>query len=44
MEVLKDENRAKRMGEEGRKRVEKIFNLDKVASDTFSLYKKVVKA
>jgi len=44
MEVLKDENKAKRMGEEGRKRVEKIFNLDKVALDTFSLYKKVVKA
>ncbi len=40
-EVLKDDKGAKRMGELGRKRVEEIFNLNKVASDTLFLYRKV---
>jgi glycosyltransferase involved in cell wall biosynthesis len=41
-EVLKDENRAKEMGEKGRKRAERIFSLDTVAKDTLFLYKKLV--
>ena len=42
-ELLRDENRAKAIGEKGRKRVEEIFSLDKVVSDTLSLYEKLVK-
>jgi len=41
-EVLKDENRAKEMGERGRRRAEEIFNLDRVASETLSVYNKTV--
>jgi len=41
-EILRDEERAKMMGENGRKRVEKIFNLDKVASDTLFVYENLV--
>jgi glycogen(starch) synthase len=41
-EILKDENKAAQMGEFGRKRVERVFNIDKVASDTMCLYRKVL--
>ncbi len=41
-EVLKDDNKAKEMGERGRKRAEEIFNLDRVASETLSVYNRAV--
>jgi glycogen synthase len=41
-EILKDEKRAIEMGEKGRKRAENIFNIDKVASDTLYLYRRVL--
>ncbi len=41
-EVLKDEKKAKEMGENGRKRAEKIFSLEKVASDTLFVYKNLI--
>ena len=41
-ELLRHPEKAKRLGENGRKRVETIFNLDKVASNTLFLYKKVI--
>jgi glycosyltransferase involved in cell wall biosynthesis len=41
-EILKDEHKAIMMGENGRKRAERIFNIDKVASDTLYLYRKVL--
>ncbi len=40
--VLKDDNKAKEMGERGRKRVEELFNLDRVASDTLGIYRTAV--
>lgn len=42
-EILKDDERARKMGELGRKRVEEVFNLDKVASNTLFLYNKVLR-
>jgi len=41
-DILKDEKKAAKMGEAGRKRAENIFNIDKVASDTLYLYRKIV--
>ena len=41
-EVLKDDEKAKKMGENGRKRAEEIFNLDKVANYTLEIYKKTI--
>jgi glycosyltransferase involved in cell wall biosynthesis len=41
-EILKDEKKAGEMGERGRKRAENIFSIDKVASDTLYLYRKVL--
>ncbi len=40
-EILKDENKAREMGENGRKRAESVFNLDIVAKNTLFLYEKV---
>ncbi len=41
-EVLKDPERARRMGKNGRKRVIEYFSIDKVAKTTLDLYKKLV--
>jgi len=43
-EILKDDKKAALMGENGRKRAERIFNIDKVASDTLYLYRKVLES
>jgi glycosyltransferase involved in cell wall biosynthesis len=41
-EILKDDEKARIMGENGRMKVEDIFNLDKVASETLAIYRKIV--
>lgn len=42
-EILKNPERAKKMGENGRKRVEETFNLDVLARNTLFLYEKITK-
>lgn len=40
--ILRDEELARRFGEEGRKRVERLFTWDKIAEDTISLYETLI--
>ncbi len=41
IELLKDKDRAKRMGEEGRKRVETLFTEEKMLKKTYGLYSRL---